>query len=100
MDIKDIAFRINYFRNKLGISAKELSTRIGMHSGYINKLECHSFNLPTKMLLLIIEKLEITEAEFFSSPILNDNEKSLINNFRQLSDNNQNTILDLVNKLK
>ena len=63
---KEIIERIGYFRNKQGISARELSLRIGKHEGYINKLESLDFNLPSKMLLDIIEALDITPAEFFS----------------------------------
>ena len=66
MEIKEVIQRIGYFRNKLNLSARELSLRIGKHEGYINKLESKDFNLPTRMLLEIIEALEITPAEFFA----------------------------------
>lgn len=67
MNIKEVIQRIGYFRNKLNLSARELSIRIGKHEGYINKLESKDFNLPTEMLLNIIEALEITPEEFFSN---------------------------------
>lgn len=66
MEMKELIQRIGYFRNKLNLSARELSLRLGKHDGYINKLESKDFNLPTQMLLEIIEVLEITPAEFFA----------------------------------
>lgn len=66
MDMSDIIQRIGYFRNKANLSARELSLRIGKHEGYINKLESKDFNLPTSVLLEIIECLNITPEEFFA----------------------------------
>ena len=66
MNLNEVIQRIGYFRNKINLSARELSLRIGKHEGYINKLESKDFNLPTQMLLVIIEALEITPAEFFA----------------------------------
>ena len=71
MEMKDVIQRIGYFRNKAKLSARELSLRLGKHEGYINKLESKDFNLPTYMLLDIIEALEITPAEFFADGYAN-----------------------------
>lgn len=84
MELNELIQRIGYFRNKLNLSARELSLRIGKHEGYINKLESKDFNLPTKMLLEIIDALEIKPSEFFAENYQTykiDNElKELINN--------------------
>ena len=66
MELNEVIQRIGYFRNKLNLSARELSLRIGKHEGYINKLESKDFNLPTTMLLEIINALEIEPFEFFA----------------------------------
>ena len=66
MDINEIINRISYFRTKKKLSARELSLLIGKSEPYINKLETRDFNLPTKVLLNIIEALEISTAEFFA----------------------------------
>ena len=63
MELNEVIQRIGYFRNKLNLSARELSLRIGKHEGYINKLESKDFNLPTTMLLEIINALEIEPSE-------------------------------------
>lgn len=77
MKIDEVIKRIIYFRNKKGYSARELSLMIGKNEAYINKLECLDFNLPTTVLLEIIEAFEISEEEFFSKNYQNysvDNE--------------------------
>jgi len=66
MELKDIVERISYFRDKKNLSSRKLSTMIGKHAGYINKLESEDFNLPSSILLNIISALEIEEEEFFS----------------------------------
>ncbi len=81
MEIKEVVERIGFFRNKLNLSARELSLRIGKHEGYINKLESKDFNLPTYMLLKIIDALEITPAIFFAD------------NFASYKEDNELTIL-------
>lgn len=66
MKTRDIIDRISFFRTKKNLSARELSLRIDKHEGYINKLESLDFNLPTSVLLEIIDALEISPAEFFA----------------------------------
>ncbi len=87
MNIQDIVKRIGYFRNRANLSARELSLRIGKHEGYINKLESKDFNLPTTILLEIIEALNITPEEFFAnnySSYKQDNELlKIINNLSE-----------------
>lgn len=66
MEVKDIAQRISYFRNKKGMTAQELSQMIGKSNNYIGKLECYNFNLPSSVLLTIIDALAVTAEEFFA----------------------------------
>ena len=84
MEMKDLIQRIGYFRNKANLSARELSLRIGKHEGYINKLESKDFNLPTTMLLEIIETLEITpkleEIHTINDEVLSDYTYEMVGN--------------------
>lgn len=101
MTNKDIIQRIAFFRNKANLSARELSLRIGKHEGYINKLESHDFNLPTQMLLDIIENLGITPEDFFClGEDYNAESKKLITLFNKLSPANKETVFDLIKKLQ
>jgi len=101
MTTKEIVERISYFRLQKNISARELSQRIGKHETYINKLECKDFNLPTKMLLEIIDALEISVEDFFClGKDYTEDGKTLLIGFNKLNNTNKQTILDLVNKLQ
>ncbi|MBQ8749504.1 MAG: helix-turn-helix transcriptional regulator [Clostridia bacterium] len=82
LDMIDIIIRISYFREKNNLSARELSLRIGKAEDYISKLESRNFNLPTKVLLDIIEALGVSAEEFFARDYknfaINDNLKSAL----------------------
>ena len=64
--LKDIVERIQFFRNKLNLSARNLSLSIGKNGGYINKLECLDFNITITTLYEIIDALKIEPEEFFA----------------------------------
>lgn len=64
--LKDIVERIQFFRNKQNLSARNLSLSIGKNSGYINKLECLDFNITITTLYEIIDALKIEPEEFFA----------------------------------
>lgn len=66
MNQKEVVFRINYFRNKRHLSARELSLRLGKSASYINRLESHAFTLTIPVLTDILKILEVTAEEFFS----------------------------------
>lgn len=101
MTVKDIIQRIGYFRTKANLSARELSLRIGKHEGYINKLESQDFNLPTSVLLEIIDALEISPSDFFClGELYNAETKEILKGLSTLSNANKQTIIDLINKLK
>ena len=97
MEMKDLIQRIGYFRNKANLSARELSLRIGKHEGYINKLESKDFNLPTTMLLEIIETLKITPAEFFADDYTNyENDKEILDLLKTMSKDKRENLLSFI----
>lgn len=99
MEIKDVIQRIGYFRNKANLSARELSLRLGKHEGYINKLESKDFNLPTTMLLEIINALNITPAEFFADNYVDykkDNE--IYNLITNMSADKKDSLISFISK--
>ncbi len=67
MDKNEVVCRVSRARNKAGLSARELSLRIGKNSAYISRLESKndSFELSTSALLDIIANCNMTEEEFF-----------------------------------
>ena len=65
MTLNEIIERLEYFRRVRGITARELSLRIGKHGTYINKLECTDFNMPMSTFLDILAALGVGLEEFF-----------------------------------
>lgn len=59
MEFESICLNIAKARLQKGISAYELSLRIGKDASYINKLENGKINLSIKSLLAICEELHI-----------------------------------------
>ena len=97
--MKDVIQRIGYFRNKANLSARELSLRLGKHDGYINKLESKDFNLPTSMLLEILEALEITPAEFFADDYANYKyDKEILDLLKTMSKEKRDNLLLFIKK--
>ena len=69
MDIKDILTRIGYVRNKAGLSAREVSARMGMSPQYVAQLESGRIVLTVEKLLQILEICEFPIERFFSPDI-------------------------------
>ena len=67
MDKNDVVERISLMRTKAGLSARDLSLKIGKNSAYISRLESKndSFEPSVSALLKIISACNSTEVEFF-----------------------------------
>lgn len=67
MDKNDIIAKISQLRTKAGLSARDLSLRIGKNSAYISRLESKndSFEPSVSALLEIIDACGSTPLEFF-----------------------------------
>lgn len=102
MDIQEISNRILYFRNSKNISARELSLSIGKNANYINQLESLAFIIPADTLLVIIDNLGITPAEFFAEDYKNyKTKKSILNLLEDIANNiSQDKITELLSSLK
>lgn len=99
MKTKDIIDRISFFRTKKNLSARELSLRIDKHDGYINKLESLDFNLPTSVLLEIIESLEITPEEFFAENYQTfKKDEELLALIKSLPQSKKDSLIDFIQK--
>lgn len=99
MKTKDIIDRISFFRTKKNLSARELSLKIDKHDGYINKLESLDFNLPTSVLLEIIESLEITPEEFFAENYQTfKKDEELLALIKSLPQSKKDSLIDFIQK--
>ena len=59
MKFEDFGKNVAKYRNKIGMSAYELSLQLGKDSSYISKLENGRINISLKMILSISEILKI-----------------------------------------
>ena len=69
MDIKEVLSRIGYVRNSAGLSAREVSLRMGMSPQYVAQLESGRIVLTVEKLLQILEICNFSIERFFSSDI-------------------------------
>ena len=65
MDIQFVRDRIAFLRTEKGISARELSLRLGQSTGYISQIETGKSNPSVEMLIYICEELGISMSAFF-----------------------------------
>lgn len=95
--ITDLPQRVNYFRNKAGISASELSFQLNKHSGYISKLESIDFNVPSSVLMEIINILGVSGEEFFAEDYKNYSiNRELYNLILSLPQDKKQTLLNFL----
>ena len=101
MDLNELVQRIRYFRNKINLSARELSLRIGKSETYINQVECRNFTVSLPVLFEIIEALEITCAEFYSDNyVAYKQDKEILDTLNALPAERKNSFLDLIKNTK
>lgn len=101
MDLNELVQRIGYFRNKISLSARELSLRIGKSETYINQVECRNFTVSLPVLFEIIEALEITCAEFYSDNyVAYKQDKEILDTLNALPAERKNSFLDLIKNTK
>ena len=101
MDLNELVQRIGYFRNKINLSARELSLRIGKSETYINQVECRNFTVSLPVLFEIIEALEITCAEFYSDNyVAYKQDKEILDLLNALPAERKKSFIDLMKNTK
>ena len=91
--------RISTMRVKAGLSARELSLRIGKNSAYISRLESKndSFEPSVSALLDIISACNSTECEFFYyDPLVYAQDKEIIDLIKNASSLKKDAIICLL----
>ena len=88
-------------RARAGLSARELSGRIGKCPTYIAKFDNGDLAMPSEVLLDAIKVCGSTPEEFFFQDIANYKEaKELFEIFKGLSSENKARVIDLMRNLK
>ena len=98
---KDFSVRLSILRNRMNVSARDMSLSLGQNPGYINNIE-NCVNYPSmKVFFLICDYFEITPQEFFD-PNCNDprGTNELFNAIKDLNSEQQSHIIALAKALK
>lgn len=95
----EVIKRIGYFRNLRNISAYKLGMELGHSKTYFYRIESGEIQLTLDTLLDVLDILQVTTTEFFC-PTLKEDDKVLLDLINNLSQENKQTILDLIKKLK
>ena len=97
---KDFSLRLAKLREKMGVSARDMSLSIGQNPGYINNIETGKSMPSLAGIFYICDYLEITPSEFFDLENKNPVKlQELINNLKQLDDNLLYHMSEIVRKL-
>ena len=98
MQLKEIIDRISHLRTKKGLSARELSLRIGKNPSYINRLEYRKDFEPTIGVFIdIIDVCESSFEEFFYSNLDSYQEdKKLLEFIKKLPEDKKQALLNLL----
>ncbi len=99
MNKDDVVARISQLRTKVGLSARDLSLRIGKNSAYISRLESKndSFEPSISALLEIIEACDSTPIEFFYYDIYSySKDKEIIDLLKSASSIKKEAIINLL----
>ncbi|MBE6602341.1 MAG: helix-turn-helix transcriptional regulator [Ruminococcaceae bacterium] len=97
---EDFSFRLAFLRNRMNISARDMSLSLGQNPGYINNIESGKALPSMSMFFYICEYLGISPAEFFDtendSPIKT---KKFMENLFQLDEESLNAVSVIVERL-
>ena len=97
---KDFSLRLAKLRERMGVSARDMSLSIGQNPGYINNIETGKSMPSLAGIFYICDYLEITPSEFFDLENKNPVKlQELINNLKQLDDNLLYHMSEIVRKL-
>ena len=93
--------RLGYIRNKAGLSARELSLRLGFSHAYIAKFENGDFNISSEVLLDAINICNSTPEEFFSKDIQRyDDCREMMELYFSLTDDKRKAVKNLLLQFK
>ncbi len=97
---EDFALRLALLRNKMNISARDMSLSLGQNPGYINTIESGKALPSMAMFFYICDYLHISPAEFFASENNSPVKiRNILHNLSSLEDEALDSIEVIVEKL-
>lgn len=98
---EDILNRMGFFMDKANLSARQTSLRLGYSEQFMKRIFNKSVELKLSTFLDFLELVDITPQDFFYiGKNFNRENKNILEMFNSLSTDNQQTIIDLMKKLK
>lgn len=99
MTKQEILDRIGYFMGRRNISAYKIGLELGHAKTYFYRVQSGEIDLTVDCLLEILDILNVTTTEFFC-PFISEKDVREFNDFKSLSEENKQTIMELIKKLK
>ncbi len=97
MDYNEIVDRVGYFREKAGLSQRELSQRLGYNPQFIETIETKRVQLKISTLLDICNIVGVTIFDFFYlGKKYNEERKEFLDLFLSLSDDKKDAVIKLL----
>ena len=97
----DVITRMGYFRNKANLSMRETSLQLGYNPQFMSTIENKTIELKVKTLLEFRDLVDITPQDFFyMGEHYNKEDKNVLDLYNQLSSDNKQLIISLMQKLK
>ena len=101
LDYNDVINRIGFFRSKANLSARETSLRLGYSEQFMKRIETKTVELKVSTWLDFLDIVDISIQDFFYlGEQYNKEDKNILELFNNLSNENKQTIIDLMKKLK
>lgn len=97
MTEKDFSLRLSQLRNKMEVSAREMSLSMGQNPGYINNIESGKSMPSLTGIFYICEYLGVTPSELFDLESENPSRlRSLIDDLKKLNDRQLENVAAIV----
>ena len=101
MTEKDFSLRLAQLREKMGVSARDMSLSMGQNPGYINNIENRKMLPSLNALFHICDYFGITPKEFFDTEISDPGKAhELLEAIRGLNTEQVDTLISLAKNLK
>ena len=96
----DVLYRLDYFRQKAGMSAREASFRLDKSELFVTKIENKKIKLKVNTFLSMLDIYNVSVQDFFYlGDSYNENDKFLLDLYDGLSDENKQFAIDFIKKL-
>lgn len=98
---EDVVTRMGYFRTKANLSMRETSLQLGYNPQFMSTIENKTIELKVKTLLEFCDLVDITPQDFFyMGEHYNKEDKNILDLYNQLSSDNKQLVINLMQKLK